>query len=81
VLGTIGIESWISDLRRFTTLKDFLADRRDWFPGGRGAKSDIYHQAYNRPVPDLGRCTYFFGAGGAMIRRVYSVSTFSKKTP
>ena len=49
--------------------------------GSRGAKGDIYHQAYNRPVPDLGRSTYFFGAGGAMIRRVYSVSTFSKKTP
>ena len=51
--------------------------------GGRGAKGDIYRQAYSRGVPDLGRRTFFFGAGtgGAWSRRVYSVSTFSKKTP
>jgi hypothetical protein len=58
-------------------------NRRDWFPGGRGVKGDIYRQSNSRRAPDLGRRTYFFGegTGGAMIRRVYSVSTFSKKTP
>jgi hypothetical protein len=36
LLGNILIEPRKSGLRRFVIFGDSLADRRDWFPGGRG---------------------------------------------
>jgi hypothetical protein len=31
--------------QKIRNLEDFLADRRDWFPGGRGARGDILSKA------------------------------------
>jgi hypothetical protein len=30
---------------KIRNIEDSLADRRDWFPGGRGAKGDILSKA------------------------------------